>query len=108
MVRFCYCKIRLAFTEVEHRKCTKNDKDLFPDWSLPPLLLRYFVTSSPLQNSKTQGLHNFYSLLILLCPSGITINSVNKTVREQASEILSDERSEEFIERSLFEKVFSC
>jgi len=33
---------------------------------------------------------------------------VKKTVREGASKILSDERSEEFIERSPFEKVFSC
>jgi hypothetical protein len=40
--------------------------------------------------------------------SGITKNSVNKTVRENAAELLSDERSEEFNESSVHEKVFSC
>jgi hypothetical protein len=39
---------------------------------------------------------------------GIAKNSVNKTVRETASEKLSDERSEEFFGRSSHEKVFSC
>ncbi len=39
--------------------------------------------------------------------SGITIKGVKKTVRETASELLFDERSEEFSERSWLEKVFN-
>ena len=39
--------------------------------------------------------------------SGITINGVKKTVRDAASKLLSDERSEEFSERSGSEKVFN-
>jgi hypothetical protein len=40
--------------------------------------------------------------------SGISKNSVKKTVRGNAAELLSDERSEEFNESSDHEKVFSC
>ena len=39
--------------------------------------------------------------------SGITINGVKKTVRDDASKLLSDERSEEFSEKSGNEKVFN-
>ena len=39
--------------------------------------------------------------------SGITINGVKKTVRDAALKLLSDERSEEFSERSCIEKVFN-
>jgi hypothetical protein len=40
--------------------------------------------------------------------SGITKNSVNKTVRGDAAELLSEARSDEFNESSVHEKVFSC
>jgi hypothetical protein len=40
--------------------------------------------------------------------SGISKNSVNKTVRGNAAKLLSEERSDEFNESSVHEKVFSC
>jgi hypothetical protein len=40
--------------------------------------------------------------------SGISKNSVKKTVRGNAAELLSEERSDEFNESSVYEKVFSC
>jgi hypothetical protein len=40
--------------------------------------------------------------------AGISKNSVKKTVRGNAGELLSEERSDEFNESSDHEKVFSC
>jgi hypothetical protein len=40
--------------------------------------------------------------------SGISKNSVKKTVRGNAAELLFEERSDEFNESSVHEKVFSC
>jgi hypothetical protein len=40
--------------------------------------------------------------------SGISKNSVKKTVRGNAAKLLSEARSDEFNESSVHEKVFSC